>query len=142
MSKIKAPICPYCKNKTKRVTGTQIYPHRYDLKDLIFYSCEPCDAFIGTHKNSGKPLGIPANAKLRKLRTKTHTLFDPLWKQNHMTRNEVYSKLALRMRLAKNKCHIGQFTEAQCNQAIRLLTTHGQFIETPCNQAIKLLTTQ
>ena len=60
------------------------------------YYCEPCNAYVGCHKNSRKPLGTLANKELRELRIRTHEIFDPLWKSGKMTRSEAYKMLEVK----------------------------------------------
>ena len=111
--------CPYCNNKAILVTGKIIYPHRPDLADRTFWLCGPCDAYVGTHKNSNnKPLGRLANAELRKAKQKVHNHFDPLWKSGRMSRSKAYEWLAKELGISKSKCHIGMFDIMMCERAI------------------------
>jgi Protein of unknown function (DUF3268). len=124
------PICPYCKKFSKAVGGNIIYPHRDDLAHLNFFKCDPCDAYVGTHRNTGKPLGTLANATLRKLRNATHAVFDPLWfnagkgidqaKGQREKRTEMYAWLCQSMGLRPDECHIAMFNEERCLLAIKL----------------------
>lgn len=115
--------CPYCSQDTKMVMGRKIYPHRADLYGKFFYLCEPCDAYVGAHPGTNEPLGIPANAILRKLRNKCHSLFDPLWQTGEMHRKDAYVWLQDKMNLLPEDAHIGKFNEAQCYKLIALLHT-------------------
>lgn len=109
------PVCPYCKSFSKRVTGEAIYPHRKDLYSLTFYQCEPCRAYVGTHKNSdGVPLGRLANASLRAAKSGAHREFDQLWRDGLMKRKEAYKWLADQLCLDKKDCHIGMFDIGMC----------------------------
>ena len=45
--------------------GSKVYPHRKDLKDKVFYMCGTCENFVGTHKESKKPLGNIANKEIK-----------------------------------------------------------------------------
>jgi len=108
------PICNYCGNFSKLTSGAEIYPHRKDLKNLRFYSCSGCDAYVGTHKGTVKPLGRLANKELRKAKSAAHRAFDPLWKLKNMTRKEAYSWLAKELGIKKEDCHIGMFDVDTC----------------------------
>ncbi len=112
--------CPYCNTHAKLVGGDVIYPHRSDLSALKFYQCAPCDAYVGTHKGGAghPPLGRLANANLRRLKVRCHSLFDPLWKQALMSRSEAYRRLAKALNIPKEECHIGMFDEGRCMMAI------------------------
>ena len=112
------PTCPYCSKLSKKVTGRVVYPHRPDLDRLVFYRCEPCDAHVGCHPRSGKPLGRLANKELRQAKMATHNIFDPLWEGGVITRKEAYSWLAIALCIPEEECHIGMFDEKLCQKAI------------------------
>lgn len=117
----KQPQCPYCNRESELVTGERIYPHRRDLHKKHFYLCEACDAYVGCHPGSKRPLGRLADSVLREWKQKVHAVLDPLWRQHHMTRKAAYSYLADRMGIRKQDCHIGMFDVEQCQQAVRIL---------------------
>ncbi|WP_418131431.1 zinc-finger-containing protein [Variovorax sp. 278MFTsu5.1] len=112
--------CPYCSRPARLVGGAAIYPHRPDLFALKFWQCQPCNAFVGTHKNSSRhvPLGRLANAELRALKSRAHARFDPLWKQGGMSRSEAYAWAAEALAIPQNEMHIGMFDGARCEQLI------------------------
>lgn len=113
--------CQYCNQHAKLVRGDVIYPHREDLASLFFWHCAPCDAFVGTHKNSPNhaPLGILANKNLRAMKKRAHAAFDPLWMtKKYMSRSESYKWLAGQLGLTKDECHIGMFNEETCKKVI------------------------
>lgn len=112
------PTCPYCGQPSKLVGGEVIYPHRPDLYDKQFYRCEPCDAYVGCHGKTKKPLGRLANAGLRKLKMAAHRSFDRLWKDGEMGRSDAYAWLAEQLDIPGDECHIGMFDEARCKQVI------------------------
>tara|TARA_R100000541_G_scaffold58197_2_gene69160 strand:- start:175 stop:567 length:393 start_codon:yes stop_codon:yes gene_type:complete len=112
------PICPYCKQFSKSVTGKEIYPHRKDLFNLVIYSCLPCNAYVGTHKGTTKPLGRLANKELRKAKSAAHRAFDPLWKLGGMKRKEAYKWLAETLDVEPIDCHIGMFDVETCEDVV------------------------
>ena len=116
--------CPYCGNDAELTTGYKVYPHRLDLADLKIWACMPCDAWVGTHKNSptNEPLGRLANAELRRAKMAAHAAFDPLWKSGQMTRKEAYKRLSEKMGLTPNETHIGMFDVEQCKTVVLLCT--------------------
>jgi hypothetical protein len=114
------PICPYCQNSSMLVTGAEVYPHRPDLVQLYFYRCQPCDAFVGCHPGSTKPLGRLANAELRRAKSAAHAAFDPLWKQGAMHRSSAYAWLAQMLGIAGSDCHIGLFDVEMCNRVVEI----------------------
>lgn len=114
--------CPYCNAPAEKVTGSVVYPHRPDLSRLVFWRCLPCGARVGTHIDSGKPLGTLAKEELRNLRREAHGVLDPMWRRNDggmLFRGYVY--LWLKKRLGtKSIPHIGSMDEAQCAEVIAL----------------------
>jgi hypothetical protein len=121
MEEVSKPICPYCHNRSKQVTGEAIYPHREDLFNLTFYSCDPCGAYVGCHGTSNKPLGRLANAQLRQAKSAAHRAFDPLWRNKIMTRQKAYKWLAQSLQINGKNCHIGMFDVKQCEKVIELV---------------------
>lgn len=116
--------CPYCGGDAELKTGQHVYPHRPDLAHLKIWACDPCDAWVGTHKNSpnNAPLGRLANAELRKAKMAAHAAFDPLWKSGQMSRSKAYALLAQKMGLPKSETHIGMFDVEQCKTVVILCT--------------------
>tara|TARA_Y100000310_G_scaffold281775_1_gene302514 strand:+ start:1145 stop:1627 length:483 start_codon:yes stop_codon:yes gene_type:complete len=115
------PVCPYCGNRSALVQGDTVYPHRPDLHNKNFYYCnyQHDPAYVGCHPGTKEPLGRLADANLRKLKSRTHQVFDPLWRQNHFdTRKHAYRWLAERLSIEEKDCHIGMFDEMTCTLAI------------------------
>lgn len=118
---MKTVQCDYCGQNAELVNGQRIYPNRPDLKHLKFWLCEPCKAYVGTHKPNCKhgfdgtdPLGRLANAELRLEKQKAHAAFDPLWKSGQMTRREAYAWLSEATGIDADRCHIGMMDVAGC----------------------------
>jgi len=61
----------------------------------------------------------PADAQTRKARINAHTIFDCLWKDGHMTRQEAYRRLAEYLGLKIEDTHIGLFDIKKCYKAIQ-----------------------
>lgn len=109
--------CGYCGGEAKFCeTSTHIYRRDYGP----VYDCRPCDAYVGVHKGSKRAKGSVANKDLRELRKLAHTMFDPLWRRDGMTRDQAYEHLA---EVFGREVHIGQSDEETCRQIIRLFTT-------------------
>ena len=127
-----SPTCGYCNCQTELQTGQTIYPHRHDLYKLFFWVCPNCGAYIGCHKKGARtkhkgqavtsdgtiPLGIPANASLRKLRMQAHDLFDPIWRGGVIARRKAYAKMAAHLGIHIDDCHISHFNETEIRQFI------------------------
>lgn len=107
-----APTCPYC-GKAARLGGS-FYGRKWE--------CPPCGARVGCHKDTITPLGTLANAELRLARQAAHEWFDPLWKQDGMSRRGAYALLADLMGLHVNDTHIAMFTVKQCQQVVQVMS--------------------
>ena len=121
----KLVICPYCENKTEWVSNEQIYGRRLGRSYMIWL-CHPCDAYVGCHKNSRNPLGTLANAVTRKWRQLAHQMFDPLWRENHMSRLEAYQLLNKKL---KGRVHMGKADVKQCKEIIHLCNSDPEILQ-------------
>jgi len=81
-----------------------------------------CNAYVGTHKKSGKPLGTLANSALRAARSRAHAAFDPLWRdaKSTMTRREAYQWLSETLNIRFKDCHIALFDLRTCGHVVNL----------------------
>jgi hypothetical protein len=90
--------------------------------------CEPCNAWVGVHRNSPTyaPLGKPADKTTRTARRDAHHAFDRLWLakiakggiSRGRARHLAYKWLALVLGVPTEKCHIGYFDQAMCHRVI------------------------
>ena len=106
--------CPYCNNPAKWVNNEEIYGKRYG-KSYKAYYCKPCNAYVGCHNNTRKPLGIMATKEMRDWRIKVHELVDKLWKDGYWSRGKVYSKLH---DFYGRHIHMGESTVELCKDII------------------------
>jgi ribosomal protein L37AE/L43A len=114
LNRRKTPKCPYC------------FQDSIFLEEKSIYRCEPCDAQVGTHKGTQKPLGTLANSELRKARQQAHAFFERMWKNQAVSHNEkksyyrnnAYRWLAKEMNV--ESCHIGMFDLDNCKKVIEL----------------------
>ena len=108
-------ICPYCQQQA-------LFPASmvYKKKALHgwYWVCEPCNARVGCHRDSDRPLGTLANAELRQLRRKCHAQFDWFWQQGFATRPDAYAWLAAV--LGPEKGHIAWLNEQGCHELLEL----------------------
>lgn len=107
-------ICPYCKKEAEWVSNEKVYGKRYG-KSYMCWWCKSCDAYVGCHQNTTKPLGTMANKELREWRIKTHAVIDPLWKGGEMKRYEVYQMLKDKF---GKEVHIGETDIKTCKEII------------------------
>ena len=123
--------CPYCSREAILVDGAMLYPGNSSIATKLFWSCPSCDAHVGCHPGTTKPLGTLADANLRELRVRAHRLLDQLWKTETMTRTEAYAWLGGHMGLHPAHCHIGMFTLEQCQQVLEIMSQYSPLRYTP-----------
>lgn len=111
--------CPYCSNEAEWCENSKIYGRNYGKSYMVWY-CQPCDAYVGCHNNTKKPLGTMANKELRKLRMACHSLFDKFW-SNKNSRKACYSWLQWKMKLLPQEAHIGNFNKEKCLELLEHL---------------------
>jgi len=111
-------LCDYCGEPAELKTGNKVYHHRPDLEKKLFWVCDPCNARVGCHPGTTKPLGRLANSKLRYWKRQAHQAFDPIWRTGEKKRTQAYRWLAREMELDRDFCHIGMFDIDQCKQVI------------------------
>lgn len=110
-------VCPYCNRLAEYVDSSEVYGGRsYGM----IYLCRSCNAYVGCHRGTSKPLGRLANAELRRWKNAAHNAFDPLWKSGQFSRDSAYKLLATRMGLPREQTHIGMFDVEQCKQVVRI----------------------
>lgn len=60
----------------------------------------------------------PGNNAIMQARSKAHAAFDPLWKTGAMTRPDAYRLLRKALGKTRKECHIGLFSEGDCQRVI------------------------
>lgn len=117
-------ICRYCGGVIRRVPAQKVYgdaaANRLKLWNEWFYQCQNCNARVGCHRGTTRPLGNVANEVLRLKRMETHQVFDAFWQRRGMSRTAAYKWLSEQMKLPEAKTHIGGFEMDQCQQVIDL----------------------
>jgi hypothetical protein len=121
--KNKLPIpktCPNCSGPVSLMSHESVYGRAYGEWPWM-YKCEDmtCNSSVGLHPYTSIPLGSLANAELRHMRMRAKAAFEPLWKNQIMSRTAAYVWLAGAMNLKTiEECHVGWFDKAQCEEAI------------------------
>ena len=100
-----------------------VYGRNYGM----IYLCRQCDAYVGVHRGTDKPLGRLANKELRYWKMAAHEAFDPIWQGRNMRRNEAYKWLAGCMGLKPKETHIGMFDVSQCKKVIKICKAERRF---------------
>ena len=104
----------------EKVTGQQVYPHRPDLYNLVFYKCPVCQNFVGTHKATNEPLGCIPNKELKQQRMRVHAIMDPLWQQGKISRKDLYKEISSKLGY---RYHTGNTRSIQeCETVLTIIT--------------------
>lgn len=77
--------------------GFEMYPRRVDLHSHVFWVCDTCRAFVGTHKTNNKPLGFLATQAIKSWRKNIHAILDPLWMNKKIRRGQAYAYVSNRI---------------------------------------------
>ena len=86
-------ICRYCGGIVRLVPAESVYGDsavRLGLKGEKLYQCQNCNARVGCHRGTIRPLGDLANEVLRLKRIETHQVFDTYWTERGMSRTQAY----------------------------------------------------
>lgn len=124
---VSAPICPYCR-ETSVLWSKSDRIYRRDYGPVyVCWNFPECDAYVGCHPGTTKPLGRLANRELREAKKRAHAHFDPLWRakiqfghRKKAARGAAYKWLAAQLGIAFEDCHIGMFDVAQCEAVVKL----------------------
>src|SRR3990167_4571490 len=112
--------CPYCNKDAKWCENKVIYGRNFGKSYMCWY-CKPCDAYVGCHQNTFKPLGTIANKELRRWRMKAHEVIDPMWKNGlgrKMLRKKTYAMLKEKF---GREIHIGESDIETCKKIIQVI---------------------
>lgn len=95
----RAIYCCGCQSSVEaRLTdGREVYPHRKDLAELPFWSCDACGNFVGCHhktRDRTRPLGCIPTPEIKAARQHIHKVLDPIWRSGRFGRRELYSMIA------------------------------------------------
>ena len=116
-------ICRYCGGVIRLVPAESVYGEstvKLGMAGEKLYQCQNCNARVGCHKGSTRPLGNVANEMLRLKRMEAHRVFDDSWRSRHMSRTQAYKWLSQQLRIPLKRTHIGGFEMDQCQKVIEL----------------------
>lgn len=111
--------CQYCGARAHR-RPDRVVRGKW-ARGVQLYICDRypvCDAYVGVHKDTLKPLGTLANKALRAKRQQAHEVFDILWTSGLMEKSQAYKWMQARFSLSEKQAHIGMFTEPMCDALI------------------------
>ena len=119
-------MCDYCGRPARFLASSEAIYRGRNFGPV--YRCDPCDAHVGCHPGTTKPLGRLANSELRRAKSAAHAAFDALWlaKQRRTgcskqeARGAGYRWLAGVLDIDPAACHIGMFDVAQCQRVVEV----------------------
>lgn len=117
--------CIYCGHEVVLTSNAELYGREYG-KHPRCYLCRNCKASVGVHPNN-EPLGILANDELKELKKEAHSLFDPYWQEKGWRRGTAYRKLATKLNIPIQDCHMGHFDKDMLLKTICILKTVGLY---------------
>lgn len=131
-----APACGECQDggDVDIAQGQIIYPNRSDLwshpdgAERWWWLCNQCGGYVGTHRDTLKPLGSPAGKETRRAREAAHAAFDPLWQKRQRlsglsrsaARGRGYKWLAGQLGIPAKECHIGHMTAEMARRVVEI----------------------
>ena len=93
---------------------------------VILLKTRLCDAYVGTHKGTSKPLGSLASKELREARAKAYAAFERIWIERHLTRNSAYKWLCVKLKISENESNISLFDINMCKRLIEVAQITNQ----------------
>ncbi len=117
--------CPYCESVAVLRPASYVYKWDNDYGPLWVCAKFPsCDAYVGCHPGTEKPLGRLADGCLRFAKMNAHKAFDPLWeakmKRDGCSKGEArraaYKWLAAQLGIDPKDCHIGMMDKDMCGR--------------------------
>ena len=110
-------ICPYFGKQALWCENKVVYGRNYGRSYMCYY-CKDCDAYVGCHNNTTRPLGTMANKELRSWRMKVHAAIDPIWKTGKLKRRSLYFRLS---KLLGFQYHTGESDIEMCRKVLDLV---------------------
>lgn len=112
--------CPYCGGTAILRDASYVYGKTAREGKLYVCSNYPaCDSYVGVHPHTILPKGTLANKELRRKRIRAHRIFDQIWKQGILDKQEAYRWMADTFYLDHSQAHIGNFSDYMCEQLIK-----------------------
>lgn len=113
-------VCDCCHNRTaKLVNNKVVYGSSYGSWPFAWY-CEECEAAVGCHRNTFKPIGKLATKETRHLRAKAHGVFDKMWRSAAKSRGQAYAWLSDKLNIPAEQCHMGMLSDENLYRVIAL----------------------
>lgn len=121
------PLCG-CGQPSKLTDGADIYPSLPHLAQKPLWKCPCGSSYVGCHPGTITPLGTPADKETRRAREAAHAAFDPIWRNKTLRRADAYRRLAAKLGISPDECHIGLFDIATCLK-VQTLVLSGDLLK-------------
>lgn len=95
-------------------------------KNGYYFRCRGCNATVGCHKGTKKPMGIFADREMKTMRTVCHRLFDydkkgqRRWATSK-ERNTLYLRLSRELGIEISSCHFSKMSKDELIRCIEIL---------------------
>lgn len=109
-------ICPFCHRPAVWCENKEVYGRNFG-KSYMIWLCKPCDAYVGCHQNTKKPLGTMANAHTREMRRRVHAVIDPIWKSGKISRKKLYRLISI---YTAKQYHTAECTVQDCEAILNI----------------------
>lgn len=110
-------VCDYCGQPAELVDRQSVCGTGSEK----VWCCRECDAWVGVHRGTIKPLGRLANAELRRWKKRAHAAFDPMLQgKEKRTRRWAYEWLAGEMGLPIEHANISMMDVEECKRVIKI----------------------
>ena len=96
--------------------GSEVYPHRGDLRSIPFWICDACGNWVGCHHktaNRTAPLGCIPTPELKVARGHIHKLIDPAWMGGEIGRKQLYAEISRELGREFHTAQIRSIDEAR-----------------------------
>ena len=110
--------CNYCGREAEWVENKEIYGRNYG-KSYMAWLCRPCDAYVGCHQNTKKPLGRMSNKEERELKKEVKGM--DLAKFEQYGKMWYYKHLAEILDIPMQEAHFGMFDKERLLELKNLL---------------------
>lgn len=126
--------CPYCKSSVNLADSALVYHGRSYGSVWICSQFPNCDAYVGCHKGTTKPLGRLANKELRDAKMEAHKYFDSMWYRRiaiskcgkRAARMRGYYWLSQKLGIHKSECHIGMMDLETCRRVVQICKPYAE----------------
>lgn len=101
--------CRYCQGTVVLVNNREIYGTSVGNWPFVYRCQGQCEAYVGVHADTDIPLGILADAELRKIKVCAKQSFHTMMYSRRLKRTDAYNWLAEQLGIPASHAHYGWF---------------------------------